>query len=260
MRLDTNWIIQDPIDLEHKQYVMLDYISKVNKEFEDFKLYPAFQELTLHVANTNRVKEHMEYISLNRLPKDIDDEILLDDLSYNKIASTMSEKKELSKIANYARDKFSELFLIGKSIWSLLYDNVTIKVVYNGDNIMVNKPGDGFFYLVYGDILHIYQFNLRKIKKTSSENKCEIIKIYEGDVIDVTNTDELISLIKQNHQLPKREKINLSYYDYIDQRTPIFRVRYEQEFPLEGSILSIAKRKVMNYIFQTINIGELRNE
>ena len=257
MRLDTNWIIQDPIDLEHKQYVMLDYISKVNKEFEDFKLYPAFQELTLHVANTNRVKEHMEYISLNRLPQDIDDEILLDDLSYNKIASTIDEKRELSKIANYSRDKFSELFLIGKSIWSLLYDNVTIKVVYNGDNIMVNKPGAGFFYLVYGNELIIYQYLLKKIKKTSAENKCDIVKIYHGEVIDVTNIDELVSLIKQNHQLtdgPRRTP-----YEKIDEVTPIFRVRYEQEFPLEGSILSIAKRKVMNYIFQTINIGELRN-
>lgn len=258
MRLDTNWIIQDPIDLEHKQYVMLDYISKVNKEFEDFKLYPAFQELTLHVANTNRVKEHMEYISLNRLPQDIDDEILLDDLSYNKIASTIDEKRELSKIASYARDKFSELFLIGKSIWSLLYDNVTIKVVYNGDNIMVNKPGVGFFYLVYRDELIIYQYNLKRIKKTSVENKCDIVKIYHGEVIDVTNIDELVSLIKQNHQLTDGQL--RAPYEKIDDVTPIFRVRYEQEFPLEGSILSIAKRKVMNYIFQTINIGELRNE
>ena len=34
MRLDTNWILQEPIDLEHKQYVLLDYINKVDKDFE----------------------------------------------------------------------------------------------------------------------------------------------------------------------------------------------------------------------------------
>ena len=51
MRLETNWLIQEPIDLEHKQYVMMDYISKVNKDFDEFKLYPSFQELTLHVAH-----------------------------------------------------------------------------------------------------------------------------------------------------------------------------------------------------------------
>ena len=62
--------------MEHKQYVMMDYISKVNKDFDEFKLYPSFQELTLHVANSNRVKEHLQFISLNRYPEDIDDEIL----------------------------------------------------------------------------------------------------------------------------------------------------------------------------------------
>ena len=35
MRLDTNWILQEPIDLEHKQYVLLDYINKVDKDFDD---------------------------------------------------------------------------------------------------------------------------------------------------------------------------------------------------------------------------------
>ena len=256
MRLDTNWLIQEPIDLEHKQYVMMDYITKVNKDFEEFKLYPSFQELTLHVANTNRVKEHLQYITLNRYPEDIDDEILLDDLSYNKIASTKEDIKEISRIADYARDKFSELFLIGKSIWTILYDNVTIKVIYNGDSIVTNKPGRGLFYIVYKEELYIYQYHLRKIKKTANENKCDIIKIYQGEVIDVENIDELISIIKQNHNF--KSGPNLSAYEKIDNILPIFRVRYEQEFPLEGSILSIAKRKIMNYIFQTINIGELK--
>lgn len=258
MRLDTNWLIQEPIDLEHKQYVMMDYITKVNKDFEEFKLYPSFQELTLHVANTNRVKEHLQYITLNRYPEDIDDEILLDDLSYNRIASTKQDIKEIIRIADYARDKFSELFLVGKSIWSLLYDNVTIKVVHNSDSIVKNKPGAGFFYLIYKEELYIYQYRLRRIKETANENKCEITKIYQGKVADVLDIDELISIIKQNHNL--KDAPDLTVYEKIDERLPIFRVRYEQEFPLEGSILSIARRKVMNYIFQTINIGELKND
>ena len=35
MRLNTDWILQEPIDLEHKQYVLLDYIAKVNEDFGD---------------------------------------------------------------------------------------------------------------------------------------------------------------------------------------------------------------------------------
>lgn len=261
MRLNTDWLVQEPIDLEHKQYVVLAYISKVNKDFDEMKLYPSFQELTLHLASLNRFLDKGEYITLSREPEEIDDEILIEDLIYNKVKSKSREViDEIIDIANYSKDKITDLFLIGKSIWSILYDSVTIKVVYNSDKIMTEKPGDGFFYMVYDDKLLIYQYNLRKIKDTTAENKCDIIKIYEGDVIDVTNTEELISIIKQNHNLPERKKINLTPYQRIDDMLPIFRIKYEQKFPLEGAILSIAKRKVMNYIFQTIKISELKND
>ena len=122
MRLNTDWIFQEPIDLEHKQYVLLDYINKVNKDFEDFKIYPSFQELAIHLANIGAIREQGKFVRLRREPEDIDDEILKN----------------------------------------------------------------------------------------------------------------------------------------IENNYPIFRVKYEEKFPLEGSILSISKRKIMNYIFQTIKIQELK--
>ena len=85
MRLDTNWILQEPIDLEHKQYVLLDYINKVDKDFDNFKLYPSFQELSLHLASVGSIRDKSKYITLNREPVDIDDEILLDDLVYHNL-------------------------------------------------------------------------------------------------------------------------------------------------------------------------------
>ena len=261
MRLNTDWLIQEPIDLEHKQYVLLDYISKVNKDFDEMRLYPSFQEITLHLASLNRFLEKGEYVTLGREPEEIDDEILIEDLIYNKVKSKSRDViDEIIDIANYSKDKITDLFLIGKSIWSILYDSVTIKVVYNSDKIMEHKPGIGFFYMIYDNELLIYQYRFRKIKETTAENKCDIIKIYQGDIIDVTNIEELLSLIKQNHQLPEQKRIKLTPYEKIDTMLPIFRVKYEQKFPLDGSILSIAKRKVMNYIFQTIKISELKND
>lgn len=261
MRLNTDWLIQEPIDLEHKQYVLLDYISKVNKDFDEMRLYPSFQEITLHLASLNRFLEKGEYVTLGREPEEIDDEILIEDLIYNKVKSKSRDViDEIIDIANFSKDKITDLFLIGKSIWSILYDSVTIKVVYNGDKIMEHKPGSGFFYMIYDNELLIYQYVFRRIKETTSENKCDIVKIYQGDIIDVTNIEELLSLIKQNHQLPELKKIKLTHYEKIDTMFPIFRVKYEQKFPLDGSILSIAKRKVMNYIFQTIKISELKND
>lgn len=51
--MKTNWIYTEPIDFEHKQYVLLDYYQKLEKEFDELKLYPSFQDITLHLANIN---------------------------------------------------------------------------------------------------------------------------------------------------------------------------------------------------------------
>ena len=151
--------------------------------------------------------------------------------------------------------------MIGKSIWTLLYDSVTIKIVFNSLNSDKPKPGIGFFYLVYDEELHVYQYRINTITKTTNENKCDVKQIYQGNVIDVTDKDEMVKLIKQHYnKIPhfnssKQDKMLLN----IESSFPIFRVRYEDKFPLEGSLLSIAKRKIMNYIFQTIKIQELKS-
>jgi len=261
MRLDTNWILQEPIDLEHKQYVLLDYINKVDKDFDNFKLYPSFQELSVHIANLGSIKKRSKYITLNRKPEDIDDEILIDDLKYHNLNYGEETKDEILKIIKYSESKLTDLFLIGKSIWTLLYDSVTIKIVFNSLNSDKPKPGIGFFYLVYDEELHVYQYRINTITKTTNENKCDVKQIYQGNVIDVTDKDEMVKLIKQHYnKIPhfnssKQDKMLLN----IESSFPIFRVRYEDKFPLEGSLLSIAKRKIMNYIFQTIKIQELKS-
>ena len=266
MRLDTNWILQEPIDLEHKQYVLLDYINKVDKDFDNFKLYPSFQELSVHLANIGSIRDKSKYITLNREPVDIDDEILLDDLVYNNLKQNDETKEEISKIIKFSQSKLTDLFLIGKSIWTLLYDNVSIRMVHNhlknANTGMANtytKPGVGFFYIVYDELLHIYQYKINIITKGTNENKCSVNLIYKGDVIDVTEKEEIVRVIKNNYVLPINRLNDDEILKNIENAYPIFRVRYEEKFPLDGSILSIAKRKIMNYIFQTIKIQELKS-
>jgi len=85
MQLPLKWVFEKPIDLEHKEYVLLDYISKIDKELENFKLYPTFQELSIHLANLTAVKEKLEYIQMREYPEEIDDEILIYNIIYSQI-------------------------------------------------------------------------------------------------------------------------------------------------------------------------------
>ena len=57
--MNTDWIFEDPIDSEHKQYKLLGYFQKMNENLDKFKIYPMFIELSLHLANvTSLIKEN----------------------------------------------------------------------------------------------------------------------------------------------------------------------------------------------------------
>ena len=83
--LELDWIISEPIDFEYKQYQLLGYLQKIDKEFDEFKLYPAFKELSLHLANIKSVSSDNRYISLNREIRYIDEEIVMGDLDFKRV-------------------------------------------------------------------------------------------------------------------------------------------------------------------------------
>ena len=49
--MDTDWLFNGILDAEQKQYVLLDYFQKLNKYFDEMKIYPMFIELSLHLGN-----------------------------------------------------------------------------------------------------------------------------------------------------------------------------------------------------------------
>jgi hypothetical protein len=48
--MNTDWVFQEPIDFEHKQYVLLDFLQKMDKQLQNLKLYPNFQQISLHIS------------------------------------------------------------------------------------------------------------------------------------------------------------------------------------------------------------------
>ena len=49
--MDTDWLFEGIIDSEQKQYILLNYFQKLNKNLEEMKVYPMFTELSLHLGN-----------------------------------------------------------------------------------------------------------------------------------------------------------------------------------------------------------------
>lgn len=232
MRLPLDWILQEPIDMEHKEYVLLDYISKVDKELDEFKLYPTFQELSLHLANLRSISEKLKRIELKKEPEEVDDEILLNNINHINLTGFTNENlKEIVKIAKDASGRLKDFFLIAKSIWSIVFDSVLIIQKNKHFKITEENYKKGYLYFEYGNEKYIYKYIIDKIDPKFDEQKCTFKLLTKGDKIDINSKLE---------------------------NSIVFVANFDDEFPLEGCLLSIIKRKVINYIAQTIKLEELK--
>jgi len=241
--MNTDWLFQEPIDLEHKQYVLLDYLQKVDKNLQDLKLYPNFQSLSLHLANINLLIDKGQYLTLSRVIKEADDEILLSDLVFNAIPRMSKEEySEVFDICKFSNEKFKDYFNFAKSLWEIVNDSVLVKLK-TGREYLQNQQGL-FFIDIKGEKI-LYEYSIKKIKKNANESKCVIKR---SGITNEKNYKDIISEIKK--PLIK----NLKDLVLNDQIT-IFEVIHSGDFPIKETTLPIAKRKVMNYTIQSQVIG-----
>ena len=63
LKLSNNWFLEDPLDIEHKQYILLSYLNNIRKEFKDNKLYPFLAELVYHCNSLLNIKYSKQQIS-----------------------------------------------------------------------------------------------------------------------------------------------------------------------------------------------------
>jgi len=237
--MKTDWLFQEPIDLEHKQYVLLDYLQKLDKNLNNLKLYPQFQEISLHLASINLLIEKGQYLTLGRQLKDADDEILISDLiPVNCPLLTKEEILEVYNVCKFSTENLRDYFNHAKAIWDIVNDTVSIEVVQNPKNI---EPKQGLFFLDYKEKTYLYEFIIKPIKKDSVETKCQIKKICECPKGDF---NEKLKEIKK--PLIK----NLQDED-VHGKLIVFTVNHNNNYPLRETLLPIVKRKIMNYMIQS---------
>jgi len=97
--MNTDWLLEEPIDSEHKEYKLLSYFQKLNEKLDKMELYPTFIELSLHLANIKTIISDKKIIYTDKEFKTIDDELLINDLKIKELPKLNSiELQELSKI------------------------------------------------------------------------------------------------------------------------------------------------------------------
>jgi len=228
--LDTDWMFQGCVDMEHKKYVLLSYFQKLNKNLEEYKIYPMFTEISLHLGNIQTLINQNKILYIDKELTTDGDEINLTDLKFKEIPKLNKEEyDEYQNILTYSQPKLFDYFQILKSLWSVIYDKIDIKIVKNKNNI---KSRTGFFYLKKYDTLYIWKYTKRKTKGEINFNKSSFDLLYKNKITN-ENIDDIISIIS-----PKYEEKNES-------KCPVFEIICKHDLPLNETLLPISKRKVL---------------
>lgn len=245
-KLDPEWMLKEPLDFEYNKYTILDYIQKCERRFDKLEIYPDFVELSLHLANLQSLTKENTLLLTKKKFESCDDEILLKELYPKKPRElTTEEAEELEKTIKFSGGKLFDAFNVAKSIWNLAFDNISLNIRRNKDNII---SGMGYVYYFKKNIqkLFVWEYEIKRENDENINSKTIINLIYEGDSKDVN----LIETIK-----------TFSKWNQYDNYTtfPVFELKSNQDFPMNETLIPIMKRKIMSFILQIIDMETVKN-
>lgn len=240
-KLNPEWMLKRPLDFEYNKYILLNYIQKCEKGFNNFEIYPDFVELSLHLANIQSLYKENKLLLTNKKFESCDDEILLKDLiPVDTEKLTDEEELELKKTIKYSGDKLFEMFNVAKTIWTLAYDNIDIFLRKNKTGI---STGYGYVFYLKKDTmtLYVWEYYDKYLKKGVENVKTYLKLIYEDTYGDKTISE----IIDENSSFTKNKE-----YKNI----PIFEAKSSGQFPMDSTFVPILKRKLTSYLYQTSSL------
>ena len=244
-KLNPEWMFKEPIDFEYNKYTLLDYLKKCGKSFDNLEIYPDFVELSLHIANIQSLIKENVLLLTDKKFESCDDEILLREL-YPKSPREITEEEEteLEKTLKFSNMKLYDAFNVGKSVWSVAYDSVVVSLKKNKDAVV----GAGFvvFHQKEENKIFVWEFQLKKPKKVDQNYKLYLNKIHEG-----LHEEETLNTIIET-------KSKWKEVDFV-KKLPVFEVKCEKDLPLEQTVIPMIKRKILSFIFQTVNTNKIKN-
>jgi len=231
--LGINWFIEGSIDFEYKKYILLDYLQEINRHFDKSKLYPNLTDLIFHFNNLLYFKKNKSMLQQAFPQRLTQADLDAVKLTYQKIVEDDNTMNEIEQIIGYAMQKMDPAIQTGKEI----YDFVESCLDINPVGIVPLLPYHGYFSLRNGkdktNLIYEYQITIFENKDDKYRGiNINFIDTYQQSII---NTPEAIKLdlIRRNKYLPN---------------PAVYYVQSDISFPLEQTLLPVAKRSLVKYI------------
>lgn len=233
--LSDTWFAEGYIDFELKKYTLLSYLQEINKYFNQTKLYPQLADLIFHYNNLVAFRENKKYLQ-EHFPKKLTG-VQIEKLQflYEQMIEDNDLMQELEEIINYSASEMKTTISSGAEIYEFVEGNLTITPI----GIVPLDIQEGYFFLSSGNTrsTHIYQYRLSFFEKHNEKFRSIKTSYLEATQRSMVYTYENIKyeLIKNRGALPN---------------PAVYSIETELNFPVEETLLPIAKRSLVKFISQ----------
>jgi hypothetical protein len=231
--LSKNWFIEGTIDFEYKKYILLDYLQEINRSFNKSELYPNLADLIFHFNNLLFFKKNKSVLQQafpQRLTKA---DIAAVKLTYQKMIEDDRSMKDIGEIILFAIENMDPAIKIGKEIYDFVESRLNIDPI----GIVPLMPYHGYFSLRNGveKTNWVYEYQITIFENKDDKYRGINISFVDTYEQSITNTPETLklSLIRRNKFMPN---------------PAVYYVQSDISFPLEETLLPVAKRSLVKYI------------
>lgn len=234
-QLSQTWFAEGYIDFELKKYTLLAYLQQINKYFNENKLYPQLSDLIFHYNNIIAFRENKKYLQ-EHFPKKLTG-IQIEKLQvlYEQMIADDELMQELEQIINYSAGEMKTIISNGTEIYEFVEENLTITPI----GIIPLDMQEGYFFLSAGNTksTHVYQYRLSFFEKHDEKFRTIKTSYIEMMYRSIANTYVNLKseLLRNRSDLPN---------------PAVYSIETELSFPVEETLLPIAKRSLVKYISQ----------
>lgn len=231
--LSETWFTEGYIDFELKKYTLLAYLQHVNSYFNENKLYPQLADIIFHYNNIVAFRENRKFLE-ERFPKQLTElNIRKLKVEYERMIADTEMMKELEEIIQFSAETFRSTIQNGTEIYEFVEGKLKIEPV----GLIPLDTNEGYLLIKDGryHTTAAYQYQLTIYEKHDEKYRGLRTDFINQWIRSVSNSVENIKaeLIRNHRELP-----NPAVY-YIDT---------ELAYPMEETLLPIAKRSFVKYI------------
>ncbi|MBE2247223.1 MAG: hypothetical protein IAE67_08190 [Candidatus Competibacteraceae bacterium] len=238
-KLSKTWLTDPHIDAEYKSYILLAYLQRTSRLFEQKNLYPALSDLIEHYSTLYHLRHSSEWMK-DLFPKQITGiNMQTAEILYNKLVDDNALLEEIWKTIEFSIPVIEEKIQMGREIYDEVEQQIRVSSVgiiplkFHEGYMLINRKSETFVFKYEQTLFTVSSVSMRSIRT-------EYISTYPQSLQN-TYSHIKYDLVKNNPDLPN---------------PAVFSFDSAIELPFRACYFPIAKRMLMQYLqLRTKNQG-----